>query len=150
MTQIFVCQFANPQKQFKALLVTTTRGWHHEFIHKGVLAIQQLGVNKINKYPEQFKVVIFLNTAADIFDSSYTSQTAFFDYDHDGDLDAYLCINSVKDNDRNALRGSEQMAQATARINCTEMMISICKQACHTLAMYQKKPAYKQRAGGLA
>ena len=32
------------QKQFKALLVTTTRGWHHESIHAGVLAIQQLGV----------------------------------------------------------------------------------------------------------
>ena len=32
------------QKQFKALLVTTTRGWHHESIHAGVIAIQQLGV----------------------------------------------------------------------------------------------------------
>jgi hypothetical protein len=32
------------QKQFNALLVTTTRGWHHESIHAGVLAIQQLGV----------------------------------------------------------------------------------------------------------
>ena len=31
------------QKQFKALLVTTTVGWHHESVHAGVLAIQQLG-----------------------------------------------------------------------------------------------------------
>jgi uncharacterized protein len=32
------------QKQFKALLVTTTKGWHHESLHAGVLAIQQLGI----------------------------------------------------------------------------------------------------------
>ena len=31
------------QKQFKALIVTTTRGWHHESLHAGVLAIQELG-----------------------------------------------------------------------------------------------------------
>lgn len=83
LTQLLVCQFANAQKQFKALLVTTTRGWHHESIHKGVVAIQQLGVNNnfdvvlfedpdgfTDKYLEQFKVVIFLNTTADIFDSA--------------------------------------------------------------------------------
>src|SRR6478735_11225393 len=71
------------QKQFKALLVTTTKGWHHESLHAGVLAIQQLGVKNFydvvlfedpkgftDKYLEQFKVVIFLNTTGDIFDSA--------------------------------------------------------------------------------
>ncbi len=71
------------QKQFKALLVTTTRGWHHESLHSGVLAIQQLGVKNYfdvvlleapngftDKYLEQFQVIIFLNTTGDIFDST--------------------------------------------------------------------------------
>jgi type 1 glutamine amidotransferase len=70
-------------KQFKALLVTTTKGWHHESLHSGVLAIQQLGVKNYfdvvlfedpesftDKNMEQFKVVIFLNTTGDIFDSA--------------------------------------------------------------------------------
>jgi type 1 glutamine amidotransferase len=68
------------QKQFKALLVTTTRGWHHESIHAGVLGIQQLGVKHqfqvdllednygINdKNLANYQVVIFLNTTGDIF-----------------------------------------------------------------------------------
>lgn len=37
------CSFAaSAQKQFKALLVTTTRGWHHESLHSGVLALQEM------------------------------------------------------------------------------------------------------------
>ncbi|WP_158827649.1 ThuA domain-containing protein [Mucilaginibacter lacusdianchii] len=68
------------QKQFKVLLVTTTRGWHHESVHAGVLAIQQLGVRNYfdvvlwedpggftDKYLQQFQAVIFLNTTGDIF-----------------------------------------------------------------------------------
>jgi len=68
------------QKQFKALLVTTTRGWHHESIHAGVLAIQQLGVKHHfqvdllednygfnDKTLANYQVVIFLNTTGDIF-----------------------------------------------------------------------------------
>src|ERR1700745_1626147 len=71
------------QKQFKALLVTTTRGWHHESLHYGVIAIKELGVKNFfdvvlfedpnsftDKYLEQFQVVIFLNTTGDIFNSS--------------------------------------------------------------------------------
>ncbi len=70
-------------KQFKVLLVTTTKGWHHESLHAGVLAIQQLGVKNYfdvvlfedpnsftDKYLESFKAVIFLNTTGDIFDSA--------------------------------------------------------------------------------
>ena len=66
------------QKQFKALLVTTTRGWHHESIHAGVLALQDLGRKNFfdvvlwedpngftDKFLEQFQVVIFLNTTGD-------------------------------------------------------------------------------------
>lgn len=71
------------QKQFKALLVTTTRGWHHESIDQGVLALQELArknffdlvlfedPNSItDKNLEQYQVVIFLNTTGDIFDSA--------------------------------------------------------------------------------
>ena len=78
-----VTENAQAQKQFKALLVTTTRGWHHESVHAGVLAIQQLGVRNFfdvvlwedpegftDKYLQQFKVVIFLNTTGDIFDTA--------------------------------------------------------------------------------
>ncbi|HSK11963.1 MAG TPA: ThuA domain-containing protein [Phnomibacter sp.] len=70
-------------KQFKALLVTTTRGFHHESLHAGVLAMQQLGQkhffdvevmsgggNINDNYLKQFQVIIFLNTTGDIFDSA--------------------------------------------------------------------------------
>jgi type 1 glutamine amidotransferase len=82
--QVALCfTVAAQQKQFKALLVTTTKGWHHESLHSGVLAIQQLGVRNFfdvalfenpngftDKYLEQFQVVIFLNTTGDILDSA--------------------------------------------------------------------------------
>jgi type 1 glutamine amidotransferase len=77
------CYSVVAQKQFKALLVTTTLGWHHESVHAGVLAIQQLGVRNAfdvtlmedpgsitDKNLEQFKVIIFLNTTGNIFDST--------------------------------------------------------------------------------
>ncbi len=37
-------------------------------------------------------------------DMGYTTQTAFFDYDHDGDLDAYILTNALDRYNRNALR----------------------------------------------
>jgi type 1 glutamine amidotransferase len=71
------------QKQFKALLVTTTRGWRHESIDAGVLALQDLARKNYfdvvlfedpngftDKFLQQFQVVIFLNTTGDIFDSA--------------------------------------------------------------------------------
>ena len=84
---LFVQAFIFPpviaQKQFKALLVTTTNGWRHESVHAGVLAIQELGVRNFfdvvyfdnpngftDKYLAQFQVVIFLNTTGDIFDTA--------------------------------------------------------------------------------
>ena len=81
-TCLFVTTAAQ-QKQFKALLVTTTRGWHHESLHAGVLALKEMGIKNFfdvvlwenpggftDKYLEQFQVIIFLNTTGDIFDST--------------------------------------------------------------------------------
>jgi type 1 glutamine amidotransferase len=80
---IFLVTVQAQQKQFKALIVTTTRGWHHESLHAGVLAIQELGKKNFfdavlfedpngftDKFLAQFQVVIFLNTTGDIFDSA--------------------------------------------------------------------------------
>ena len=75
---------ANAQtKQFKALLVTTTKGWHHESVHYGVVALKELAVRNYfdvvllenpngftDKYLEQFQVIIFLNTTGDVLDSA--------------------------------------------------------------------------------
>jgi type 1 glutamine amidotransferase len=71
------------QKQFKILLVTTTRGWHHESVHAGVLAIQELGRHNnfdvvlwedpggfTDEYLKPFQAVLFLNTTGDIFDAT--------------------------------------------------------------------------------
>jgi type 1 glutamine amidotransferase len=83
LIQITISTVANAQKQFRALIVTTTRGWHHESLHAGVLAIQDLARKNFfdavlwedpngftDKYLSQFEVVIFLNTTGDIFDSA--------------------------------------------------------------------------------
>lgn len=77
------CSGAGAQKQFKALIVTTTRGWHHESLHAGFIAIQELAKKNFfdavlfedpkgftDKYLAQFQVVIFLNTTGDIFDTA--------------------------------------------------------------------------------
>src|SRR5215204_7095720 len=83
-TQLLFCfNVQAQQKQFKALLITTTKGWHHESLHSGVLAIKELGVKNFfdvtlfenpngftDEYVKQFKVIIFLNTTGDIFDST--------------------------------------------------------------------------------
>ncbi len=79
----FLFNISAQQKQFKALLVTTTNGWHHESVHSGVLAIQDLAVRNFfevvllenpngftDQFLKQFQVVIFLNTTGDIFDSA--------------------------------------------------------------------------------
>jgi uncharacterized protein len=71
------------QKQFKALLITTTKGWHHESLHYGVIALKEMAIRNYfdvvlfedpnsftDKNLEQFQVIIFLNTTGDIFDST--------------------------------------------------------------------------------
>jgi len=83
MAFFFMSNLVIAQKQFKALIVTTTRGWHHESIHYGVLALQELGRKNFfdavlwedpngftDKFLSQFQVVIFMNTTGDIFDSA--------------------------------------------------------------------------------
>ena len=100
------CMNGQAQKQFKALLVTTTRGWHHESLHNGVLAIKELGVKNFfdvvlwedpkgftDKYVEQFQVIIFLNTTGDIFDS--TQQKVMERFIHSGK--GYVGIHSASD-----------------------------------------------------
>jgi hypothetical protein len=77
--QLSLLNTVSAQKQFKALLITTTKGWHHESLHYGVIAIKELGVKNFfdvvlledpkgftDKYAEQFQVIIFLNTTGDI------------------------------------------------------------------------------------
>lgn len=74
---------AMAQKQFKVLLIATTRGWQHESVHAGVLALQQLAIKNNfdltywddpNSFTDnnlkQFQAVIFLNTTGNIFDSA--------------------------------------------------------------------------------
>jgi hypothetical protein len=69
------------QKQFKALLITETAGWHHESISNGITAINELAArhnfqvkhqqnaNKITKNDlKDIDVLIFLSTTENIFD----------------------------------------------------------------------------------
>ena len=78
-----VYSIASAQAQFRALLITTTRGFQHESINAGVLALQELAKkNNFNlklfedpkvfndDFLKQFQVIIFLNTTGDIFDSA--------------------------------------------------------------------------------
>jgi uncharacterized protein len=77
---LFTTSVAQEKKQFNALLVTKTAGWHHESINEGVTAIKELatrnffnvqwhqeGTAVTDKYLENFQVIIFLNTTGDIF-----------------------------------------------------------------------------------
>ena len=77
---LFTTSVAKEKKQFNALLVTKTAGWHHESINEGVTAIKELatrnffnvqwhqeGATVTDKYLENFQVIIFLNTTGDIF-----------------------------------------------------------------------------------
>jgi uncharacterized protein len=83
LIQFVLCTGVNAQRQFKALLITTTRGWQHESRHNGVVALRELATRNFfdlvywedpngftDKYVEQFQVIIFLNTTGNIFDSA--------------------------------------------------------------------------------
>lgn len=74
-----ILQSAEAQKQFKALIVTTTNGWHHESLHSGVIALKEMANRNFfdavlfedpnsftDKNLEQYQVVIFLNTTGDV------------------------------------------------------------------------------------
>ena len=94
------------QKQFKALLITETAGWHHESISNGVTAINELAAThnfqvkrqqKANKITEDglkdFDVVIFLSTTENIFDED--EQAAFEKYIQSGK--GYVGIHAASD-----------------------------------------------------
>ncbi len=94
------------QKQFKALLITETAGWHHESIDNGIVAIQNLAAThnfevvrqqqaiKITEdWLKNFDVVIFLSTTSDIFEDD--EQTAFEKYIQSGK--GYVGIHAASD-----------------------------------------------------
>jgi uncharacterized protein len=75
----FITSSLNAQKQFKALIVTTTNGWHHESLHYGVIALKELATRNFfdatlfedpgsftDENLKQYQVVIFLNTTGNI------------------------------------------------------------------------------------
>jgi len=80
---LFISVSSYAQKQFKALLVTTTNGWHHESQHYGVVALKEMAQKQEfaldvfqdpNSFTDEklksYQVVIFLNTTGNIFDSA--------------------------------------------------------------------------------
>ncbi|WP_422350922.1 ThuA domain-containing protein [Flagellimonas sp.] len=94
------------QKQFKALLITETAGWHHESILNGTLAMEELALTHNFELKRQqearkitddalkgFNVVIFLSTTADIFDDE--EQAAFERYIKAGG--GYVGIHAASD-----------------------------------------------------
>lgn len=98
--------WAQQKKQFNALLITKTAGWHHESIHDGVTAIKSLGekhffnvtwhqegVQITDKYLQNFEVVIFLNTTGDIFNDD--EQLAFEKFIQSGK--GFVGIHSASD-----------------------------------------------------
>jgi hypothetical protein len=83
LSLLFITTSCQAQKQFKALLVTTTRGWHHESLHYGVVALKKMAQEQeftldvfqdpnsfTDEKLKQYGVVIFLNTTGNIFDSA--------------------------------------------------------------------------------
>jgi type 1 glutamine amidotransferase len=97
---------ATAQKQFKALIITTTNGWHHESLHSGVVALKDMAnrnffdavlyedPNSFNeKFLQQFQVVIFLNTTGDILNPE--QQKTFEKFIQSGKC--YVGIHSAAD-----------------------------------------------------
>jgi len=79
---LFACPAEAQQKQFKALIVTNTQGWHHESLHYGVIALKEMATRNFfdaelfqdpnsftDTFLKRFQVVIFLNTTGDIFNA---------------------------------------------------------------------------------
>ncbi|MEP1445271.1 MAG: ThuA domain-containing protein [Paraglaciecola sp.] len=97
---------AAQSKQFNALLITKTSGWHHESINAGVTSIRKMAsahhfdldwqgnTNKINKKQlQKFDVVIFLSTTGDILDNE--QQTALENFIQSGK--GFVGIHSAAD-----------------------------------------------------
>lgn len=73
---------AMAQKQFRALIVTNTNGWHHESLHSGVIALKEMATRHYfdaevfqdpasfnDSFLKNFQVVIFLCTSGNIFNA---------------------------------------------------------------------------------
>lgn len=98
--------YAQDKKQFNALLVTKTAGWHHESINEGVAGIRGLatrhffdvtwhqdGTAITDKYLEGFQVIIFLNTTGNIFNDAEQKAIEHFIQSGKG----YVGIHSAAD-----------------------------------------------------
>jgi len=98
--------WAQTKKQFNALLITKTAGWHHESINESVGAIKALGEKNFfnvswnqdgvpitEKYLQNFQVIIFLNTTGDIFNTD--EQQAIEKFIQSGK--GYVGIHSASD-----------------------------------------------------
>ncbi|GAB3316893.1 VCBS repeat-containing protein [Larkinella ripae] len=68
----------------------------------------------INQTKRKGDPVLFREQAREygLNDMGYSTQTAFFDYDHDGDLDAYVLTNALDRENRNALRPKRTHGEA--------------------------------------
>ncbi len=102
----FSIRYPAAQKQFKALLITETAGWHHESIPNGITAIenladrhnfdlklQQEAIPITDEGLKDIDVVIFLSTTADIFDEN--EQQAFERFIRSGK--GYVGIHAAAD-----------------------------------------------------
>lgn len=94
-------------EQFNVLLFSKTAGWHHESIHAGVTAVQELGklhdfkvfwtedANRVfnDKELAKYQAVIFLSTTGDVLDDK--QQAAFERYIQAGG--GYVGVHSASD-----------------------------------------------------
>jgi len=94
-------------EQFKVLLFTKTAGWHHDAVHAGVSAVQELGklhdfgvfwtadANRVMNDAElaKYQAVIFLLTTGDILDEA--QQAAFERYIRKGG--GFVGVHSASD-----------------------------------------------------
>ncbi|WP_081894193.1 ThuA domain-containing protein [Muricauda sp. MAR_2010_75] len=103
---LFFTESTVAQKQFKALLITETAGWHHESILNGIQALEELALthnfelhrqqearNITDEGLKEYDVVIFLSTTANIFDNG--EQAAFERYIRSGG--GYVGIHAASD-----------------------------------------------------
>ncbi|CAN5365280.1 hypothetical protein BH09BAC3_BH09BAC3_10540 [soil metagenome] len=97
---------AQDKKQFSALLVTKTAGWHHESINEGVAAMKALAIQNqfdlqwhqdgmpiTDAFLQKFQVLIFLNSTGDIFNEE--EQKAIEKFIQSGK--GYVGIHSASD-----------------------------------------------------
>jgi type 1 glutamine amidotransferase len=105
---VFIFPFAGFgfSQQFNALLITKTRGYHHESINTAIPAIQKLGkrhhfgvdvfqnaMKLTDNLLEKYAVIIMVNTSGDIFDDE--EQAAFERFIQSGK--GYVGVHAASD-----------------------------------------------------